>query len=240
MKVVKRSNLDQVRASVDAKLAALARKRGVECCMRTYGDECASRDGIPASRMAEERRRSNLEECVNRKMERSVSLGKWGALFGAASVCGSVPRKAASRRACCECDAETLAASKVPSPLPHIPDLTAENPSFAARLIIAVRDRFGGDAPKVYNAAGVTRQAYSQIVSDETRAVSKRTAMRFAFALRCTADEARDLLKSAGFAFSQSQTEDFILQACLEANPPIYDFETINKLLIEYRVDYQY
>ena len=129
---------------------------------------------------------------------------------------------------------------KVPSPEPRLPNLHAANLSFAARLLIAVRDKFAGNAPKVYAAANVSRQVYSQIVSDETRPVSKRTAIRFAFALKSTPEEARLLLKSAGYAFSNSQTEDFILQACLEVDPPIWDLPTVNRLLREYRVDFQY
>lgn len=129
---------------------------------------------------------------------------------------------------------------RVPSVEPRPPNLHAANLSFAARVVIAVRDRFGGDAPKVYTAAKVTRQAYSQIVSDETHSVSKRTAVRFAFALHCDKDEARLLLKAAGYAFSNSQTEDFILQACLEVDPPIWDLDAVNELLKEYRVDFQY
>jgi len=128
----------------------------------------------------------------------------------------------------------------VPSVEARPPNLRAANLSFAARLVVAVRDKFGGDAPRVYTAANVSRQVYSQIVSDETRHVSKRTAIRFAFALESTPDEARILLKSAGYAFSNSQTEDFILQACLEVDPPIWDLNAVNQLLKEYRVDFQY
>jgi len=128
----------------------------------------------------------------------------------------------------------------VPPPESRPPNLHAANLSFAARIVIAVRDRFGGDAPRVYKAAGMTASAYSQIVSDETHVVQKRTAIRFAFALRMTPDEARQLLNSAGFAFSHSLTEDCVLEACLENNPPIYDFDDVNAILREYRVDYQY
>ena len=128
----------------------------------------------------------------------------------------------------------------VPSVEPRLPNLHAANLSFAARLIIGIRDKFDGDAPKVYSAARISRQAYSQIVGDETRPVSKRTAVRFAFALKSTPEEARLLLKSAGYAFSNSLTEDFILQACLEVNPPIWDLDAVNQLLREYRVDFQY
>ena len=128
----------------------------------------------------------------------------------------------------------------VPSVEPRLPNLHAANLSFAARLIIGIRDKFDGDAPKAYSAARISRQAYSQIVGDETRPVSKRTAVRFAFALKSTPEEARLLLKSAGYAFSNSLTEDFILQACLEVNPPIWDLDAVNQLLREYRVDFQY
>lgn len=128
----------------------------------------------------------------------------------------------------------------VPPVTPRPPDLQAANLSFAARVVIAVRDRFGGDAPKVYTAAKLTRQVYSQIVSDETRKVSKRTAVRFAFALHLTKDEAVALLKSAGYAFSNSLTEDFILQACLEVEPPLWNLDDVNLLLREYRVDFQF
>lgn len=129
---------------------------------------------------------------------------------------------------------------QVPSPDSRPPNLQAANLSFAARVVIAVRDRFGGDAPKVYATARLTRAAYSQIVSDETHPVSKRTAIRFAFALQCDKEEARLLLKAAGYAFSNSKTEDFILQACLEMDPPVWDLEVVNRLLREYRVDFQY
>lgn len=128
----------------------------------------------------------------------------------------------------------------IPSVEPRPPNLRAANLSFAARLIIAIRDKFDGDAPMVYNAARVSRQVYSQIITDETRPVKKRTAIRFAFALKMTSAEAKLLLKSAGYAFSNSQTEDFILQACLDVNPPIWDLDLVNQLLKEYGVDYQY
>jgi len=138
------------------------------------------------------------------------------------------------------CRAGAMPILKPPSPTPHPPDLHAANLSFAARVVIAVRDKFGGDAPRVYKAAGVTAAAYSQIVSDETHRVSKRTAIRFAFALRLDPNGAALLLKSAGFAFSNSQTEDFVLQSCLETDPPIYDFGTVNELLNQYQVKYRY
>lgn len=169
---------------------------------------------------------------------------------GRAQLCtGPVDRRIELSRACDSPNRYSIVFGQIPRlpenlPVPSVeprpPNLKAANLSFAARVVIAVRDRFGGDAPKVYTAAKVTRQAYSQIVSDETHSVSKRTAVRFAFALHCDKDEARLLLKAAGYAFSNSQTEDFILQACLEVDPPIWNLDAVNELLKEYRVDFQY
>ena len=98
------------------------------------------------------------------------------------------------------------------------PNLNSANPSFAARLIIYVRDKFGGDAPQVYRAAHVSRKTYSAIVSNELRPVSKRTAIAFAFALRLSPEEADALLRSAGHALSEFLLEDIVYRACLEAS----------------------
>jgi hypothetical protein len=133
-----------------------------------------------------------------------------------------------------------LGSFDLPSTESHRPNLRAVNLSFAARVIIMVRDRFNGEASSVYLAANLSRQTYSQIISDETRPVTKRTAIRFAFALHSTPEEARLLLKSAGYAFSNSQTEDLILQACLEVDPPIWNLSLVNELLREYNVSFQY
>ena len=125
------------------------------------------------------------------------------------------------------------AGTKVPEAQSRVtvrtPDLNCANPSFAARLIIAVRDRFGGDAPSVYKAAHIDRKTYSAIVSNELRPVSKRTAVAFAFALRLTRDEADEFIQSAGYSFSMSILEDMVFTACLEAG--IYNWEKVNEIL---------
>lgn len=109
------------------------------------------------------------------------------------------------------------------------PNLTSENPSFAARLIIFVRDRFGGDAPAVYNAAHINRKTYSSIISNELRPVSKQTAISLALGLRLTFAEAERFIKAAGFAFSMFILEDIIVEACIKAG--IYDISRVNEIL---------
>lgn len=111
----------------------------------------------------------------------------------------------------------------------RMPNLSSANPSFAARLIILVRDRFGGDAPKVYGAAHLSRKTYSSIIGNELRPVSKHTAMAFALGLRLNYSEAVELLKSAGFAFSEFILEDIIVESCIKAG--IHDVNRINEIL---------
>lgn len=128
----------------------------------------------------------------------------------------------------------------VPSVQPHVPNLASATPSFSAILVKTINERFDGDAPLIYKRAGVPRQIYHKIATDETAAVAKRTAIRFAFALRLTFDDAERLLNAAGYALSDSIAEDVILKECLCANPPVYDFTDVDSLLREYGVDYAY
>ena len=109
------------------------------------------------------------------------------------------------------------------------PNLKCTNPSFAARLIMYVRDKFGGDAPTIYRAAHVSRKTYSAIISNELRPVSKHVAIAFAFALRLSLAEAKELLCSAGHALSDFILEDIIYQACIIAG--IYDIARVNQIL---------
>ena len=113
-----------------------------------------------------------------------------------------------------------------------IPDLKRENPSFAAMLVRYVNERFGGDAPKVYNAAHVSRKTYSAIVGNELRPVSKAIAIQFALALQLARTEADEFLKAAGYAFSPAILEDIIVCACIEEK--VYDVLDVNSLLSDY------
>ena len=119
-----------------------------------------------------------------------------------------------------------------PSERKRKPDLHAANLSFAARVIIWVRDRFDNDAPRVYKAAYLIRKTYSAIISDEAHTVSKRTAIQLAFALRLSRSDADILLHAAGYHLSRSVVEDMIFDACFEAG--IHDLEDINTFLVRH------
>ena len=113
-----------------------------------------------------------------------------------------------------------------------LPDLKSDNPSFAAMLIKYVNERFGGDAPKVYAAAKISRKTYSAIVGNELRPVSKQTAIQLALALKLSRTEANAFLKAAGFAFSPAILEDIIVCACMASG--IHEIDDVNGLLSDY------
>lgn len=129
-----------------------------------------------------------------------------------------------------------LDTSKLPPPSSRearkIPDLKSENPSFAAMLVKYVNERFGGDAPKVYAAAKISRKTYSAIVGNERRPVSKQTAIQLALALKLSRTEADTFLKAAGFAFSPAILEDIIVCACISAS--VFEIDEVNGLLSSY------
>ena len=120
------------------------------------------------------------------------------------------------------------------------PNKNAPIPSFAAMLLMAIDRRFEGNAAIVYKRAGVARQNYHKIVSDDSFPVTKRTAIRFCFALRLSLDETETMLKAAGYAFSDAIAEDVILKSCLTAQPPVHNWIDVDALLSEYGIDYSY
>ena len=130
----------------------------------------------------------------------------------------------------CVCEDFCREHAQQPQVRSRIPDLRAAAPSFAARLLIWVRDRFNGNAPLVYRRAGMSRKNYSRIVSDELHHVSKRTAMQFALGLQLSRADAELLLKSAGYAFSDAISEDVVFLYCIEH--AIWNLEDVNVLLL--------
>ena len=60
----------------------------------------------------------------------------------------------------------------------------------------------------------------------------KKTVLAFAVGLHLSEDETIDLLKSAGYAFSDGSKRDWIVRYCLEHK--IYNINQVNTLLFEY------
>ena len=108
------------------------------------------------------------------------------------------------------------------------PNLHASVLSFSARLLTYVNEKCGGVAPVAYKRAGVSRQVYSRIVSFDDSAVDKQTAMLFCIGLQLTMSEAELLLKSAGYAFSDTIPTDMLFSFCIKQK--IWNLKDVNAL----------
>lgn len=84
--------------------------------------------------------------------------------------------------------------------------------------------------PEVYNAAGMTPDCFSKIISKKTKKPTKENIVALGLALELNLDEINDLLFKAGYAFT-GFGEDIIYQFCFECGPCTVD--EVNKELVE-------
>ncbi len=101
--------------------------------------------------------------------------------------------------------------------------------SFAQELVAFVRTKCNGMAPMAYKRAGVSRQAYSRIISSTHSRVDKITAMRLCIGLQLSFDESTDFLKAAGYAFSDSLPLDAIFTYCIKNR--FWNIFDVNRLI---------
>ena len=113
----------------------------------------------------------------------------------------------------------------------NLPKKFSRKGTFADLLVRLIVDRRNGDAPAVYTAARIDRRTYSSIVSNPFRAVSKRTAVQFALALKLKRPDAERLLQAAGYAFSPAIPEDMVVAASIEKGE--YGLFRVNERLSE-------
>jgi hypothetical protein len=111
-----------------------------------------------------------------------------------------------------------------------VPNLHAAVLSFSARLLTYVKEKCDGCAPMAYKRAGVSRQVYSRIVASNDAKVDKRTTMLFCIGLQLSIDEAELLMKSAGYAFSDTIPEDMVFRYCIQNK--IWNLDDINEILM--------
>ena len=110
--------------------------------------------------------------------------------------------------------------------LEHLMDNLGE--SFTTRLLRLIDERGLKDST-VYKQSNISRQHFSKIQCNRDYNPKKKTVLAFAVGLHLSEDETIDLLKSAGYAFSDGSKRDWIVRYCLEHK--IYNINQVNTLL---------
>ena len=103
--------------------------------------------------------------------------------------------------------------------------------TFSQRLLRMIKERDMSEA-EAYKRAYVDRRHFSKIKKDEYYMPNKKTVLAFCIALELTLDEAKDLLRSAGYALSRSSKVDIVIVYFIEKK--IYNLNEINDVLFEY------
>ena len=147
-------------------------------------------------------------------------------------------RELSERRRLLEEDAALPMLGAVPAPaaaprtarsLENLMDNLGE--SFTTRLLRLIDERGLKDST-VYKQSNISRQHFSKIQCNRDYNPKKKTVLAFAVGLHLSEDETIDLLKSAGYAFSDGSKRDWIVRYCLEHK--IYNINQVNTLLFQW------
>ena len=98
-------------------------------------------------------------------------------------------------------------------------------------LLLRLIDESGETDAEIYKAAGLDRKYFSKIRSGSIP--RKETVMALCLALKLDRDRADDLMRQAGYAFSQASSRDLIVRWCIEHE--VYRLMEVNELLQEFR-----
>ena len=135
---------------------------------------------------------------------------------------GTMPKEAIPER-------QTLKSAVPPKSQRSLQDLLARSHETFSEMLLRLIDEKGYTDVEVYKRANMDRKLFSKIRSNKDYHPKKATVFALAIALRLSVDEATDLLRKAGYTFSDSYKQDIIVRYFLERGE--YDMFTINETL---------
>lgn len=101
-----------------------------------------------------------------------------------------------------------------------------------SQMLLRLIDEKGYTDAQIYHKANIDRRHFSKIRNNIDYVPNRKTVIAFAIALELSIDEAKDLLKAAGYSFSDGSKFDVIISFFLENE--MYNIFEINEVLFSY------